>query len=1014
MVLIGSGPTGVSITLTQIKYRTRSAPFSGTATMEVSAGVHSESRLEDKRSSAKSPAETSKPRRSSEDSRSVAVGFENLEVDPSGLATAGVITLVAPLSNLDISSGPLTHHAGPCGINVTLEAKAKITKNAPGEVITAGPMAVELPYRDAKGKPAAFANFQTNGNGGITLFPKDPKDKTDTLFELHDTGQLRFHLSGGRAVPGHADNFDVSGFNFKPETVNVDLPLGAVPSTLTVTIPSCLIQCPLPNLFTQDEKPLPLTATNVVILSGKPTFKINAGKVANSTPMSANADGKQVHSPDPTIPLVRPLDFGLCIHTASVNVAEGVLSAFTLDTVDLVLPEQVVDAPLEEGLQANRIGLNRVDLMKPGGLEKITLAPGQQVVLHFAQTHGLTAERSAIFLDLSPDGPAEDIKGEIGVGGAKWEGLYIKTLKVDGIEGVDCFVDGFGFTGAVTAPKTLTVGNYTVSNVKGQETFRRNALDSGGSYTGTLGLPGCTFPNSKPPAGAAAGLAVGGSFRFPQPPTVVINGNPQQELMTKEGLSLTISAGAIADGPEALSVTGVLQLPNPTLSDQPSKFPLPFQDLPVGSDGTLNPPGGSLQFSQPTEMNFHAFKLHAQSISGFKGEGNDTLVLQGPVEMAGDLPLSHPEQFPGVQLKGGNLNLTAVQNFALDVDLAGIGRIKGSLHYDATDPSGPEMKGMVDFQLGGDGGDGSDAGLGGAALSFVVGDGAWYVQGAFDLPTAIPIPSTGLDLRAFSGGFGRNISFTPGDKGRLTDITLARNNSNFFFTVGVRVAAKEQDLLWFDVILNVQDNPLLIDLEGRVYVNEKYRAITQPLPAEETLSSYADADIIWDGAAKSFRASADAHLAFPDRKTPLITADGSMELVVAPGDQHFYLGWPFPERAVNITAFGNTLEGGTGIVLKPSTSFGAAFKESFSFGPLSGEIDGTIYASYSSSLAFGGTVHASGEVDFCVFTVGAEASLNAELTDKNLHISGEFTGYIDTWFGDISASVGIDGHLPPL
>jgi hypothetical protein len=543
-------------------------------------------------------------------------------------------------------------------------------------------------------------------------------------------------------------------------------------------------------------------------------------------------------------------------------------------------------------------------------------------------------------------------------------------------------------------------------------------LESGGSYTGTLAIP-----NSD--KGGSAVLNVSGTFNSTGVPTVLIS--PEQELTTKDGLPLTISAGAIAGNPAVLSLTGVIKLPNPNLTlpkhgqEEPAVFPLLFQDLAITAKGNVDQP--ALQLSQPTEIDFHAFKLHAQSISGFKGDGTGGLTLHGPVEMAGDLPLSHPEQFQGVPLIAGKLVLTAVQPFALDVDLAGIGRIKGEIKYQQDPKSGPVMTGTVAFQLGGDGSDGDDADLGGATLTFKVGDGAWYVTGGFDFPNpGIPIPSTGLNLRALRGGFGRKITFGRGPRGELTDIELAPAAApNFFFTAEVRVSLpptlppgmQEINPLWFDVVLTVADNPLLIDLQGGVYVKENYSPINEK-PDESTLSRYGEADITWDGATKTFRASADAHLYVPSRKLTLVKAEGSMELVVGPGDKHFYLGWPFPEHSVNITAFKNTLEGGVGMVLEPlPASFSAAFKESFSFGPLSGEIDGAFQASYP-PLNVSGALHASGEVDFYVFTVGAEAFLNASANGDNLHFAGEFTGYIDTWFGDISASVDIAGDLPPL
>ena len=975
---------------------------------------------------------------------SVAVAFESLQVDDSSLATAGVISLVAPLNNLQISGGPLCDQTGGCGTDLTLESRAKITKTAPGQVKVTGPMMAELPYRDAKGKRAAFANFQASRNGGVTSLPKDPNDPTDTIFELHDTGQLRFHLSGGRAVPDHPGNFDLAGFNFKPETVDLDLPIGGLPSTLTLSIPSGFVQSPLPHLVTQDDKPLPLKARKISInANGLPTFD---AAVSNNFV-------------DPEIVLYKPLDFRLAIHKAQVTVEEGTIKKFEVLSADLVLSETLNEhAPYPSVV---KVGLDKFDLSNPTSYEKIKLHvdpahptdpqnPGYVFKLYCTMNgkdvHSVAVkpqDAGAAFLDLSSTGPSDADATEPMTGGPAWMGLVFTATVDDSLSAPHFFADGFGVTGDAIAPPESKVGDYELKGVKGGVAFRQSQLASAGTYTGILTfVPAKAKGTPASPGSPTTGdIAVRGAYSAYGPPTLVVD-NPKP-VKTQHGILLHIATGGIRSG--KLLLTGNLDFPDEKLTKAGAAFI--FQDLGIEPNGSLDTPGGVLQFSQPMEIDLGAFKLHATGLSGFPGSPDATvssdLRLAGALDIADNLPLANAEQFQGIPIQDGKINIDQFQKndkFHLDVPLAGIGRIVGDIHYVEDSKSDPStyLGGDVTFELAGDSNDagssenvdppttsgpksgGKDAA---ASLEFRVADGSWFARGIVNTKPfglVLPIASTGLYLRGFSGAIGHNVN-APLDpatgKVDFDKIQLDKTKSNWFFSADVRVASGsgmpssgDDSSVWLDVLLTVNTNPLLIDLEGMVYVHEPFLEYPAPAPLS-TEFCYGHVAVVYNGAEKSFRAAADAHLAFPNRTTPLVTADGSMELVVAPGDKHFYLGWPFPDNAVNVTAFGASIAGGIEIVLEPSPEFGAGFKESFSVWPLSGEIDGIIHV-VASPPSVGGTLHASGEVDFCLFSVGAEATLDAIQTTAGLHYDGEFTGYIDTWFGDISASAHMSGDLP--
>ena len=643
-MLVASGPAGVSMTLTKIKYRTQVAPFSGTATMEVTAATRPEPVLDHKLPFTKKPDPAARRERPSARSNSAPVTFENLQIDQTNLATAGVITVRGSLGSLEVSGGPVTDQAGTCGTDLTLEPGATITKTTPGEVTATGPMTAELPYRDDKGKRAAFANFEQNQGTGVNLLPKDPHDRMDTIFELHDTGQLRLHLSGARATPDHPGDFDLAGFNFRPETLDLDLPSGGTPSTLTVSIPSGIIRSPLPGLITQDDKPLQLKATGIhVNAAGQPSF--NKATVSTSNISLA-----------PAIPLVRPLDFALLIHQAEVAVKDGVIAQFKLTEVDLVLPERLNPYPTPGSVTVKLTnsgskvgGAPPLDLLNPQQMARIEFSAPLQ--LNFAEDprtararrfrhlppkyHSLVlAPPDKMFLDLSSEGPANADKIEPGVGGPAWQGLFFENVSVDTLAATNFFADGFGVTGVATAEATQEIGDddgpkYKLVNVVGGESFRRSELVSGGGYTGELEFPAEALARIPPEVPSKSTLTVRGAYSGDASPTLVVD--PQQNVTIKKRgmLHLNIAAGTFTSG--RLLLAGILDFPTGELNKAGAAFL--FQDLPLTPEGDLDPPGGVLQFAQPTDVDLGTFKLQATGLAGFGPAGGD-LRLDGAMDIA--------------------------------------------------------------------------------------------------------------------------------------------------------------------------------------------------------------------------------------------------------------------------------------------------------------------------------------------------------------------------------------------
>ena len=102
----------------------------------------------------------------------------------------------------------------------------------------------------------------------------------------------------------------------------------------------------------------------------------------------------------------------------------------------------------------------------------------------------------------------------------------------------------------------------------------------------------------------------------------------------------------------------------------------------------------------------------------------------------------------------------------------------------------------------------------GAALDFKVASGAWFVNAGVNFEPlgfpALPIGTTGLYLKGFHGSFGHNVKAEFNEIGAITKIYLAPKESNFIFAAGVRIALENADSLWFDVLLTVVTDPLLI------------------------------------------------------------------------------------------------------------------------------------------------------------------------------------------------------------
>jgi hypothetical protein len=169
-------------------------------------------------------------------------------------------------------------------------------------------------------------------------------------------------------------------------------------------------------------------------------------------------------------------------------------------------------------------------------------------------------------------------------------------------------------------------------------------------------------------------------------------------------------------------------------------------------------------------------------------------------------------------------------------------------------------------------------------------------------------------------------------------------------------------------------------------------------------------NVLMDPSVPLFKVSAGLDLGIPEKW--IMEIQGNVELQMAPGDTHLAIGWPYPDNAVQSSVLGGVLNPRCGAYFTPTTGRVCA-GESWNYWVFSGNIDADLQYNFANQPYFAGSIWASGSVDFYIASLGASASLEAQLFEDYLWYSGAFTATIGTpWpLPDIHVSVDFTGTL---
>ena len=567
----------------------------------------------------------------------------------------------------------------------------------------------------------------------------------------------------------------------------------------------------------------------------------------------------------------------------------------------------------------------------------------------------------------------------------------------------DLYIDTFGVTGSVPLPPTYTasktVGGFAVTvtaDPNSKLEFKQNVRIGESNLAGQVVLNdlGTLFVR----------------VYLPENGTTVITVDPDKPLTTlnldKYKVGLAVSAVALSptdQGDYNLGLTGALTFNTGSFANFPSgaaasEVALPFNDLALDAvkGFTTSSADGLMSLDNPVGLELGLFNLNVSQFR-FPSPSDDAIKLTGAVKLSSDLPLSGALNFTGLRISsGGNLDLGKITftNLAL-MDVA---TINGSLTKQ--DISGKSyLVGDVSLKL-------NFAGDMGGKFQFLVGNGSWLVMGLVHLPysagSGIPLGSSGFALYGFRGGLGHNVTFNPMapnfDPTSISNFTPTANG-NSMFMAGVRVGTADAFLLWGDATLTVSTQPLLINLNLAANLLE-------PMSDHPTGDRTAIGNMTYNSGNGSFSTTAQVDAYFPTKNLSIAEAHGGADLLISKADTHVRIGWP-PLAPVGVKILGvGGLSGG--LAFGPGKNFGANFFWGVDLYFISGEIDGYLLADMTKGSVLVGVLHASGEIDFIVFSASAEAMLQAKMQTNpaQLRLTGKFRGCIDTWVGDLCKTIG--------
>jgi hypothetical protein len=497
------------------------------------------------------------------------------------------------------------------------------------------------------------------------------------------------------------------------------------------------------------------------------------------------------------------------------------------------------------------------------------------------------------------------------------------------------------------------------------------------------------------------------------------------------GLDLAVSNATFelaASGPSIIMIDGEMTLdpgssvgdlaqglvchPGSSGTQGSSCLLLDFKGLGIDTRGHfITPDVGQFTLAHPVDVDLDVLKVEVTHFSfGNDADGSPYILFGGGVDVGEGLPASAEVDFQGVKLAGNGA--ISLQGLEVKADVADVIRIDAYLQHL---PNGCKrdsahtiscLKGGM--KLGLNIGNLSTGPLDqGDGFSFEAAKGSWLFTGNVAIPgPGIALGTSGLALFSVKGGVGYKV--TPanpqqdqyaqiGDANYVVyhDPTLPGDDLLFSMGAGFGTFADQGFTFYGDADLALTIDPFTLDLNTRAKLQE-----LRSTPYEQaSRTAYADINF---AAPDTLHAAAGVDLYYPTRSSHFVDAHGTMDFMLSPREQHFFLGWPPDVDPVQVNVGISSVEqftftGGLGVhVLGNSLPadidpncgsgsctgpwFAAALKWHGSMGPLSADIGGAADISLDQQNPgtidrFVGEVYADGQADFGPFSASATGYL---------------------------------------
>jgi hypothetical protein len=575
----------------------------------------------------------------------------------------------------------------------------------------------------------------------------------------------------------------------------------------------------------------------------------------------------------------------------------------------------------------------------------------------------------------------------------------------------------FGFAGGVSSvsivfqQNALTAGEIT-GDVYVPYLEKRIGLtiglDGAGGITAAAGLPHSTPAETGVSAGSGGYLLHVG---------VGSDADPFLEIDI-DSLRFT-SAG---EGPALIELSGALDV-NIEGLDAP---PFEFNALRVDARGNIAIDGGWLDLREAKLAPFRGFPLEITRLGfGKEDSGCFWVGLNGGIKMADGLPVGASVEGLRVCWYPGSTNF--------DVSLKGVGlefRIPNTLEFAGTvaffsDAGNHGFKGSVKLTI--------------VSMNLTIdaqllvgrseaGDTFFYLYLAVDLPTGIPLFSTGASIYGFAGLVATNMGPTRQDgehwyygwylrnpKG-VTSVEKWRLRPGAFAGgIGTTIGTATDDGFAFSakvlLVLLLPGPQFLLQGKGKFV---KKRADSQDVQQEGNF----DALVVLDFPGKIFQSNLAAAYSYAD----LLTIEGGTDVAFSwapsppPDIWHVYLGEKAPpEKRIRATLL-KVLRGSSYFQLTRhgiETGTWVGLKDKYRYGPVRAWFEASVSGDAAISWnpgSFVGGLRLVGSAGISAFSVRVQVSLNSSVTARGprpwyLEMRVELSIEVDLWFVEFSKTI---------